>query len=398
MKIHEFQAIGLLEPYGVPFGRWAVARSEREISTALRALGDCPAGYVVKAQVHSGGRGKGHFSAGPSGGGVRRARTAGEAGEAAAAMLGKRLVTAQSGPAGLPVTAVLITEAAAVGRECYLSLSVDRSEQLPVLLASRCGGMDIETLAAERPEEILREWLHPTTGVCQFQARYLAAGLGMDGAELAGEFSRLLDGLFQFFFRRDASLVEINPLAVTADGHLRALDAKVDIDDSALFRQGDILAMRDSGQEDPMEARAADRGLRYVACDGTVACLINGAGLAMATMDMLQAFSLRPANFLDLGDSAGVDVIADAFRLIEATAGVRCILINIFGGTMRGDAVAEGILSALDGRQPPAPCVVRLEGPFADEGRRRLQEHIAAITAVDDLSAVGEAVRVVCGE
>jgi succinyl-CoA synthetase beta subunit len=385
--------MGLLEPFGVLFPNWVAIRGKQEISTALQRLGKCPGGYVVKAQVHSGGRGKGHFISGPSGGGVQRRENAGEAAELAAAMLGNYLITRQSGSTGLPVPSVIIAEAIAVARECYLSLSIDRSQQLPVLLASRHGGIDIEELAVERPEAILREWIRPSLGICDFQMRNLASGLGLHNSS---GLSKLLKGLWQFFSAADASLVEINPLGVMADGQLAALDIKVDIDDSALYRQGDIVAMRDVSQEEHLERLAADLGLRYVSCDGSIACLINGAGLAMATMDMLQGFSLRPANFLDLGDGASVEVIAAAFRLLSEADGVRCILVNIFGGTMRGDMVAEGILSALGGKQPSVPLVVRLEGAFAHEGRERLRADIAAITFVDELASIGEAIRMVC--
>ncbi|MDR3116953.1 MAG: ADP-forming succinate--CoA ligase subunit beta [Puniceicoccales bacterium] len=390
MEVHEFQAKELLEAQGVPVGRRVVARTEEEIGPALDRLGRDLAGYVVKAQVHSGGRSRGHFPGGSAGGGVRCAATACEAEKLARAMLGRRLATAQSGEAGKPVAAVLVEEAVPVAQEFYLALLLDRRAQLPLLLASNRGGVAVEESVQEHG--ILREWIRASTGPCQFQLRRMALALGL-AEEQREEFCSIARAMGRLFWEKDANLVEINPLALTTEGRFRALDAKVVFDDSGLFRQDAIRALRDPSQGDWREERAERLGLSYVALGGTVACLTNGAGLAMATMDLLQAAGIRPANFLDLGDSAGVESVTEAFRLILDGDGVRCLLINVFGGTMRGDLVAEGVLRALAGKKLSLPLLLRLEGPAAELGRAMLREHIPGVKIVEDLNGLEEAIR-----
>ncbi|MDR2030211.1 MAG: succinate--CoA ligase subunit beta [Puniceicoccales bacterium] len=392
MEVHEFQAKEILASHGVPLGRRAVATTAMEIGRALDALGRNLAGYVVKAQVHSGGRSRGHFTDGSPGGGVRRVATADEAEIVAQAMLGQRLVTAQSGPHGKPITAILFEEVVATDREFYLAIFLDRREQLPVLLASDRGGVAVE--GAAQKHGILREKLWPTVGPCPFQLRRTAFSLGLESKET--EFCGLVAGMWRIFWEKNATLVEINPLALAEQGNFYALDAKISFDDSGLTRHADIRALRDPSQEDGAEIQAGDLGLSYVTLGGTVACLTNGAGLAMATMDLLHAAGVRPVNFLDLGDGAELATVAQAFRLLLAEDGANCLLINVFGGSMRGDLVAAALLLALAGKQPPFPLLVRLEGPAAADGRSMLRDHISDVKILPDLLAVEEAVRQIC--
>jgi succinyl-CoA synthetase beta subunit len=395
MKIHEYQAKELLREFGVPVERGVVAHAAGEIDAALNRLGRDLPRYVVKAQVHAGGRGKGHFADGAKGG-VQLVPSAEEAGEWARRMLGNRLITRQSGPEGKPVSAVYIAEAVEAEQEFYLSVLIDRAAQGPVILASAEGGVEIEKLAEEQPEKIYREYVDPMFGLEEFQIRRMAFALGLGDDGLRSQFVSTLKGMYRIFWEKNASLVEINPLVRTADGRLYAIDGKINFEDNGLIYHGDIGAMRDPSQEDPKEVRAAKYNLSYIALDGTVACLTNGAGLAMATMDMLDSFGVRPANFLDLGDNSGVEAVAEAFRILCADGRVRCLLVNIFGGAMRGDMVADGIITALGGQQPEVPLVVRIEGARAEEGKKRLSREIMGTVFADDFADVGRIVQRIC--
>ncbi len=318
---------------------------------------------VLKAQVHAGGRGKG--------GGVKRAGTPAEAAEAARQILGMQLVTPQTGPEGKEVRRVLVEEASAVTREFYLSLLVDRSRgrECPVFIAAAAGGMEIEEVVGQRPGAILRCAVHPAVGFSPFQARKLAVGLGIEPPQ-RGPFSDIVRGLWRLFQDKDCSLIEINPLALTGEGKPLALDAKVTFDDDALYRHPDILALRDPDEEDPLEVRAREAGVNYVKLDGNVGCMVNGAGLAMTTMDLIQMAGGEPANFLDVGGSASPERIGQAFRILTADPNVRCILINIFGGILRCDRVSAGLIQAARHLEMDLPMVVRLQGTHMEEGRR----------------------------
>ncbi|MDR3317087.1 MAG: ADP-forming succinate--CoA ligase subunit beta [Puniceicoccales bacterium] len=392
MKIHEYQAKELLASFSVPVERGVVVRSAEEIGGAMGKLGE-RARYAVKAQIHSGGRGKGHFSGGLEGGGVQLVSSEKKAVDLARRMLGNRLVTAQNGPDGSLVTAVYIAEVLEPQRQFYLSILIDRAAQRPVVLASRDGGVEIEALAEEHPEKILREHIHPLFGPEAFQARRIAFWLGLKDDVLWEDFQRTLAGIYRIFWEKNASLVEINPLIVTEEGRLCALDAKINFEDNGLPRHEDIRALRDSAQEDEKEVRASEFGLSYIALDGTVGCLTNGAGLAMATMDMLHSYGIRPANFLDLGDNSGVDAIAEAVRILLSDKNARCLLVNIFGGAMRGDLVADGILKALDGKGLSLPLVVRIEGANAELGRKTIAAALPGTVFADDLAAIGYAIK-----
>ena len=397
MKIHEFQAKKLLAAFSVPVERGEAIVSLSDIDGAFARLGPMDR-YAVKAQVHAGGRGLGHFATGLDGGGVRIVRSRTEAEDLARRMLGNRLITKQTGPAGAPVSAVYVAEVLDPVKQFYLSILIDRSAQRPVILASAEGGGNVEDLAENNPEKILREHIISTFGLEDFQIRKLAFGLGLGGDPLLQSFSATLRGMWRLFWEKDASLVEINPLALTASGRLCAIDGKINFDDNGLFRHEDVKSLRDSAQEDPKEVRASQFGLNYVALDGTVACLTNGAGLAMATMDMLNSISVKPANFLDLGDNSPQSAITEAFRILLDDSNVECILVNIFGGAMRGDMVANGILDALGGKKMPLPLVVRIEGANADDGRSILRGAIGGVVFADTMATVGEKVRQALGK
>ena len=383
MNLHEYQSKALFAQYAIPVPKGEVADSPGGAVAAAKALGGSL--WVVKAQVHAGGRGKG--------GGVKVAKDLEAVGAAAKAMLGTRLVTHQTGPQGLPVHQVYVELGSKIAREIYLSLVLNREASRIAFVASAAGGMDIEEVAEHTPEKIIRVNINPTAGLQDFQCRQLAFGLGLKGAQIA-QFGRIAQALYRLYLERDASLVEINPLIVTGDGDLLALDAKINIEDNALFRHKDLAALRDASQEDPMEREAAESDLNYVSLDGNIACMVNGAGLAMATMDLIQLHGGKPANFLDVGGGATKERVATAFKLILSNAKVTAILINIFGGIVRCDIIAEGIISAVKEVGVSMPVIVRLEGTNAPRARELLANSGLAITPASDLTdAAVKAVR-----
>ena len=363
MKIHEFQAKQILTQYGVTVPRGEVITEAAAARGVAERLGGGT--VVVKAQIHAGGRGKG--------GGVKLAKSPADAEAVAGKILGMTLVTHQTGPEGRRVRRVLIEEGLNVARELYLGLVVDRVTGRPVFMASSEGGVEIEVVAAEHPEKILKETVDPGVGLQPFQARKLAFGLGLDAA-LVNEAVKFFTALYQAFEATDASLVEINPFVVTKDGRLLALDAKMNFDDNALFRHTDIRAMRDLDEEDPLEVKASEYSLNYIRLDGTVGCMVNGAGLAMATMDIIQYAGGRPANFLDVGGGANEQQVKRGFEIILSDPNVRAVLINIFGGIMRCDIVANGVIAAVRQLGIKVPVVVRLEGTNVELGQKILRE------------------------
>ncbi len=375
MNLHEYQAKQLFAKYGLPVTRGEVAATPAQAAAAAGRLGGEL--WVVKAQVHAGGRGKA--------GGVKLARTSEEVGQHAEAMLGTRLATKQTGPEGLPVNLVFVEEGSDIARELYLSLLVDRGRERIALIASAAGGMDIEAVAEETPEKILTAVVNPAAGLQAYQARQLGYGLGLTHAQVT-QFGDLAQRVYRLFVECDASLVEINPLIVTGDGGLVALDAKINIESNALFRQPSLQAMRDPSQEDEMERRAAEHDLNYVSLDGSIACMVNGAGLAMATMDLIKLHGGEPANFLDVGGGATPERVAAAFKLILSNEQVRAILVNIFGGIVRCDQIAEGIIRAVREVRVSVPVIVRLEGTNVEQGRRMLAESGLDIVTADDLT------------
>ena len=344
---------------------------------------------MVKAQVHAGGRGKA--------GGVKVARDVAAVQAAAAQMLGKRLVTAQTGPEGLPVAQVYVESASDIAREIYLSLTLNRERARIALIASSAGGMDIEEVAHKTPEKILSVSIHPAAGFSAYQARELAFGLGLSGSQI-GEFTALASALYRLYIEKDLSLVEINPLIVTAAGTLVALDAKINVDANALFRHPELAQLRDASQEDPMERRASEHDLNYVSLDGDIACMVNGAGLAMATMDLIKLHGGQPANFLDVGGGATAERVTAAFELILSNPKVRAVLVNIFGGIVRCDLIAEGIINAVKKVGVRVPVVVRLEGTNAPQARSMLAQSGLTITAAADLTDAARKVVAAGGE
>lgn len=368
MKLHEYQAKQLFESVGIPVPRGVVATTRDEAAGNYETLKrQCGGGEAfacnVKAQLHAGGRGKA--------GGVLVARSAQETSAHAAALLGRRLVTKQTAPDGLPISVVLLDERIAVARELYLALTIDRFNARPIALASHCGGIDIEEVAASRPQAILREGIDIVDGIPDASLSRIAETLGCipEQAEACG---RIVRAMWRLFESTDASLIEINPLVVTDDGRLMALDAKVTLDDNALFRHPDLAAWRDESQEQPLELRAGRIGISYVGLDGTIGCLVNGAGLAMATNDIIKLSGGSPANFLDVGGGANVEQVTNAFSIILADPRVKAILVNIFGGIMRCDWIAQGLLNATQQLEMKLPIVVRLQGTNVEEGRRLL--------------------------
>jgi succinyl-CoA synthetase beta subunit len=383
MNLHEYQSKRIFAEFGVPVPAGKVAASEAEAAAAAHELPG-PV-WVVKAQVHAGGRGKA--------GGVKLCRSTDEVGRAAAAMLGSRLVTKQTGADGLPIGQVYVESGNAIERELYLSLLLDREKSRVSFVASAAGGMDIEEVAAHEPERILRAAIDPAAGLQGYQCRRLAFGLGLAGTQLA-EFERIARALYRLYLERDLALIEINPLIVTKDGRLVALDAKINVDANSLFRQPALVAMRDPSQEDPMERQAAEHELNYVALGGDIACMVNGAGLAMATMDLIKLQGGEPANFLDVGGTATADRVTAAFRLILSNARARAVLVNIFGGIVRCDVIAEGIIQAVQKVGVPVPVIVRLEGTNADKARKILSASKLSITVARDVAdAAAKAVR-----
>ena len=379
MNIHEYQAKDLLAKYGVSVPEGGIAFTPEEAESVARDLGG-PV-WVVKAQVHAGGRGKG--------GGIKVVRALDEAVDAARALLGMTLVTPQTGERGRLVRRVYIEQGCDIARELYLGLLVDRGSDRLVMMASTEGGMEIEEVAARTPEKILKVTIDPATGMMPFHARELAFGLGLKGKEV-GAATALMIGAYMAFLDTDASLIEINPLVVTKDGAVVALDAKINFDDNALFRHQDIAALRDADEEDPAEREAAEHDLNYIKLDGSIGCLVNGAGLAMATMDIIKVHGCEPANFLDVGGDAPKERVREAFKIILSDPKVEAILVNIFGGIMRCDVIAEGIIAAAKEVHLEVPLVVRLEGTNVDLGKKLLAESGLAIVSADNL---GDAAR-----
>ncbi|MGZ4811349.1 MAG: ADP-forming succinate--CoA ligase subunit beta [Terriglobales bacterium] len=365
MKIHEYQAKAILAKYGVAVPRGEMATTAQEAEDVARRLMSAGAdGVVVKAQIHAGGRGKG--------GGVKIAKSIEEARELASKMLGMTLVTHQTGPEGRVVRRLLVEETLPIARELYLSMLLDRAEAKLLVMASQSGGMEIEQVAAEHPEAILKEHIEPAVGLAQFQARNIAFGLGLSG-KLVNQAVAFLSGLYKAYLETDASLVEINPLITTKDGRLIALDAKVNFDDNALFRHQDIRDLRDITEEDPLEVEASKYGLNYIKLDGNVGCMVNGAGLAMATMDIIKYAGGMPANFLDVGGGANEEQVTRAFEILLSDKNVRAVLINIFGGILRVDTLAHGVVEAAHKTKIQLPIVLRLEGTNVEQGREILK-------------------------
>lgn len=375
MNLHEYQAKQIFVEYGIPVPAGRVASSPDEAVDAARVLGGSL--WVVKAQVHAGGRGKA--------GGVKLAKDLEAVRAAAAGMLGQRLVTAQTGAEGLPIDKVYVESGSKIAREIYLSLVLNREKSRIAFIASAAGGVNIEEVAAHTPEKIITVNIHPAAGLQAYQCRQLAFGLGFEGQQI-DQFTRMAQALYRLYLEKDASLLEVNPLIVTADGNLVALDAKINIDANALFRQKAIAVLRDANQEDPMERAASEHDLNYVSLDGDIACMVNGAGLAMATMDLIKLHGGAPANFLDVGGGATSERVSEAFKLILSNRKVRAILINIFGGIVRCDLIAEGIVNAVKEVGVRIPVVVRLEGTNADVARQLLARSGLAITAASDLT------------
>ena len=389
MKIHEYQAKEILRAAGVPVPRGAACETGEAAAAAYDDLGGELA--VVKAQIHAGGRGKGTFQENPDLHGVALVRSRDEAAGAAGSMLGNTLVTVQTGPQGQTVRRVLVEQGLSIARELYLGIVVDRRAACPVLMASSEGGMDIEEVAANTPELIFREPFAPDAGLRRFQARKLAQRLGLPGPSLRSA-EKLMRALCRVFVDYDCSLVEVNPLVVTADDELLALDAKINFDDNALFRHPQAAALRDLSEEQPAEVRADEAGLSYVKLDGNIGCLVNGAGLAMSTMDLIKLHGGEPANFLDVGGGANVEQVTEAFHILLGDEDVDAVLVNIFGGIMRCSTIAEAILAAYRSVGFGVPLVVRLEGTEVDEGREILARSGLDIIAADGLTDAAEKV------
>ncbi|WP_114811999.1 ADP-forming succinate--CoA ligase subunit beta [Paraburkholderia kururiensis] len=384
MNIHEYQAKALLRQYGVAVPEGRVAFTAHEAGEAARALSG-PA-WVVKAQIHAGGRGAGRFANDPDGkGGVRVVRSADEVASHAEQMLSSVLVTKQTGPAGREVKRVYVEQGCAIARELYLGMLIDRSTSRVTVMASTEGGMEIEDVAARTPEKIVKLAIDPATGMQAHHARRLAFALGLSGKQINAATQFML-AAWRAFVELDASIVEINPLVVTEDGDLLALDAKINFDDNALFRHPQIEAMRDEAEEDPTELEAAQHALNYVTLDGNIGCMVNGAGLAMATLDIIKLYGGEPANFLDVGGGATKERVAAAFRLILRDPKVKGILVNIFGGIMRCDVIAEGVVAAAREVELDVPLVVRLEGTNVDLGKQILRESGLPILSADHLA------------
>ncbi|MGD0793594.1 MAG: ADP-forming succinate--CoA ligase subunit beta [Terriglobales bacterium] len=384
MKIHEYQAKGILKKYGVAVPRGVMAATREEAEAAAKdILGSGATGVVVKAQIHAGGRGKG--------GGVKIAKSVEEAGEIAGKMLGMKLVTHQTGPEGRIVHRLLVEETLPIEKELYLGILVDRGEGKPVFMASAAGGMDIEQVAAERPEAILKQYIDPGMGLEPFQARKIAFTLGLKPQQI-NPAVQFLTGLYRAFLETDASLVEINPFISCTDGRLFALDAKLTFDDNALFRHADLRELRDITEEDPLEVEASKYNLNYIKLDGNVGCMVNGAGLAMATMDIIKYAGGMPANFLDVGGSASADQVAHAFEILLSDKSVRAVLINIFGGILRVDMLATGVVEAAKKTNIQLPVVLRLEGTNVQEGKKILMESGLNFTVAETMKDAADKV------
>jgi succinyl-CoA synthetase beta subunit len=395
MNIHEYQAKELLQKFDVATTRGRVASSLEDAEQIARELGDVD--IVVKAQIHAGGRGKGTFTNGFKGG-VHILKTPAEVGDVAAKMLGQILVTHQTGSAGRQVNKVLVAESADIAREIYFAVLVDRATAAPVIVASTEGGVEIEAVAAKSPEKIIREPINPLAGLQPFQTRKLAKQLGFESSQLKSA-SKLFEGLYRTFIAYDCSMVEVNPLVVTTKGNVLALDAKFNFDDNALYRHPEIAALRDIAEEDPREVEASKHGLNYIGLDGNIACLVNGAGLAMATMDIIKFYGGEPANFLDVGGGATEEQVTEAFKILIADKKVKAILVNIFGGIMKCDIIALGIVNAAKTLKLSVPLVVRLEGTNVEAGKKLIAESGLAVIAADDLAdAAQKAVKAAAGK
>ena len=387
MKIHEYQAKAILARHGVPAPRGEVAFTAAEAGEIAQRLGGGV--VVVKAQIHAGGRGKG--------GGVKLARSPEEAEKLAGSMLGMTLITHQTGPEGRIVSRVLVEEGLQMTRELYLSIVLDRTSGKPVMMASAAGGMDIEEVAASTPDKIARVYIEPGVGLMPFEARQLAFAIGLDGPQV-NKAVKLMGALYETFVARDASLVEINPLVVTAAGDLLALDAKMTFDDNALYRHPDIKELRDLDEEDPLEIEASKSSLNYIHLDGNIGCMVNGAGLAMATMDIIKLSGGEPANFLDVGGGANAEQIRNAFKILMSDKKVKAVLINIFGGILRCDVLAQGVIAAVKELGVPVPIVIRMEGTNVDEGKRLLKESKMNFTTADSMGEAAKKVVQLAGK
>ena len=374
MKIHEYQAKALLREFGVAVPRGEVADTPAQAREIAQRLGGT---VVVKAQVHAGGRGKA--------GGIKLADNPEAAEQAAGQILGMMLRTPQTPPEGIKVRKVLVEEASAIDRELYLSITLDRTRATHVVMASQAGGMEIEEVAAKTPDRILHEWAHPALGLADFQARRLAFGLGL-AREPFKQAAALIRNLFALYLAKDCSLVEINPLVATKDGRVFALDAKLNFDDNALYRHKEIVELRDVNEETPLDVEASKYGLNYIKLDGSVGCMVNGAGLAMATMDIIKQAGGEPANFLDVGGGASPEQIENAFRILSSDPSVRAVFINVFGGILRVDRLAEGVIGAVKKLGLTLPVVLRAEGTNVEQGKKMLADSGLALTMADDMA------------
>ncbi|MBV2121941.1 MAG: ADP-forming succinate--CoA ligase subunit beta [Candidatus Thiodiazotropha sp. (ex Ctena orbiculata)] len=382
MNLHEYQAKSLFANYGIPVPQGQAVSSPSEARTAAQELGGKL--WVIKAQAHTGGRGKA--------GGVKLARNLDEVEQMAGEILGMTLVTNQTGPQGLPVNSVLVEQGSDIDKELYLGALLDRSRSRIAFMASEAGGMNIEEVAASTPEKILTTVINPSTGMLPYQCRKLAFGLGLSGDQIK-QFSKIMMSLYRLYIEKDISLIEINPLIITSDGNLMALDAKINLDSNALYRHQELVALRDLSQEDEKEAAAAQHDLNYITLDGTIGCMVNGAGLAMATMDMVKLHGGEPANFLDVGGGTTAERVTEAFKLILSDEKVKTVLVNIFGGIVRCDLIAEGIITAARSIGVEVPVVVRLEGTNASQGLEMLASSgLDFITANDFTEAAKKAV------
>lgn len=363
MKIHEYQAKEILKSYGVPVPKGGIAETPEEARKIAEGIGSTT--IVVKAQIHAGGRGKG--------GGIRVVNSPEEAEKAAREILGMTLITHQTGPGGRVVRKVLVEAGADIQEELYLGVVVDRARGAPVIMASREGGVEIEKVAAESPEKIVKEWIDPSVGLRPFQINKVGYGLGLESGQV-GKLRGVVSGLYQTFYEKDCLLAEINPLVLTGNGDFVALDAKINFDDNGLFRHKEIVTLRDLHEEAPLEIEASKYNLNYIKLDGSVGCMVNGAGLAMATMDIIKVFGAEPANFLDVGGGATTEMVKNGFKILMSDPAVRVVFINIFGGILRCDTLARGVTEAVQEVKVKVPIVVRLEGTNVEEGRRILRE------------------------
>jgi len=393
MNVHEYQAKELLQKFGAATPRGRMAETAAEAEQIARELGTD--NLVVKAQVHAGGRGKGTFANGFKGG-VHLVKSPAEARDVAGKMLGQTLVTHQTGPAGRLVSKVLVAESVDIEREIYFAVLLDRATAAPLIVASTEGGVEIETVAEKWPEKIMREPIDPLAGLQSFQTRKLARQLGFKSDQIKPA-AKLFSALYRTFIESDCSMVEVNPLVVTKKGEVFALDAKFNFDDNALYRHPEIAALRDTTEEDPREVEASKHELNYIGLDGNIACLVNGAGLAMATMDIIKFYGGNPANFLDVGGGASEEQVTEAFKLLVSDKNVKAILVNIFGGIMKCDVIAQGIINAVKAVKLPVPLVVRLEGTNVDAGKKIIADSGLPVTTANDLADAAQKVVAAAG-